>query len=222
MHRFRYKLNLKKIEMKTGKVIIQIVLALTIIVLCYVLVNEIAKPVRFAQTKNSRESAIIERLKDIRTAQRAYKQVHQKYTGSFDTLVNFVLTESLPFKKSIGSKDDSLAVAKGLVKEEVFYVPVIDTIFSPKKLLPEQIRSFEFIPHGLNNAKFYLDAGMFTTESKVVVPVFEARAPYKLYLGDLDPQELRNLVDDREKLDKYPGLKVGALDKATNDEGNWE
>ena len=65
-------------------------------------------------------------------------------------------------------------------------------------------------------------AGIFTTESGVVVPVFEARAPFKLYLSDLDAQELRNLVDDREQLDKYPGLKVGAMDQATNDAGNWE
>lgn len=214
----RYKLKLK-IEMKK---VIQIVLAVVIIILGYILVDQIVTPLRFQAEQTRREAAIIERLKDIRTAERAYKQLYQQYTGSFDTLIHFLLNDSLEYEKAIGSADDSLAVAKGLVKREKFKVAAIDTVFGAKKLSPEAIRNFPFIPNGIDNAKFYLEAGVFTTESGVVVPVFEVRAPYKLYLSDLDAQELRNLVDDREKLDKYPGLKVGAMDQATNDAGNWE
>ena len=50
----------------------------------------------------------------------------------------------------------------------------------------------------------------------------ECRAPYKLFLSDLSKPDLINLIDDKNTFDKYPGIKVGAMDKAINDAGNWE
>lgn len=203
------------------KKVFQIVLAIAIIGLAYVLYKQITNPLEFQKTQATREVAIIERLKDIRTAQRAFRQVNQRFTGSFDTLINFVLNDSMTFERSFGSKDDSLAVAQGLVRTETFKMPVIDTIFGTKKVTPQQVRDFPLIPYG-NGQKFLMEAGNFTTESKVVVPVFEARAPYKIYLGDLDEQTLINLIDDRKTLGRYPGLKVGSLTEANNEAGNWE
>ncbi len=200
---------------------IQIVLFLVIVVLAYVLIDGIMEPLRFQQATKQREVSVIERLKDIRTAERAYKQVNQRFTGSFDSLINFVLNDSLTFEKAIGSADDSIAVAKGLVKREKFNMAVIDTIFGARKLTPEQVKNFRFIPHS-GGKEFYMEAGNLTTESKVVVPVFECRAPYKAFLSDLDQQLLVNLIDDRETLDKYPGIKVGSMNEATNEAGNWE
>ena len=78
---------------------IQIVLFLVIVVLGYILVDSILTPLEFQNTTKLREAAVIERIKDIRTAQRAYKTVHQRFTGSFDTLINFVLNDSLVSKK---------------------------------------------------------------------------------------------------------------------------
>lgn len=203
------------------KKVIQIVLVVVIIGLAYVLVDQILTPMKFQTAKSTRETAVIERLKDIRIAQRAYKQVNQKYAPSFDSLIYFVLNDSLTFEKAIGSADDSVAVAKGLVKKETFKMAAIDTIFGAKKLSPDQIKSFALIPYG-NGTKFIMDAGTFTTESKVVVPVFECKAPYKDFLSDLDMQELVNLIDERKTFEKYPGLKVGSMTEATNDAGNWE
>lgn len=200
---------------------IQIVLAILVVGSAYWLFTMIMAPLHFQETQKLREASVVERLKDIRTAQRAFKQVNQRYTSSFDTLINFVLHDSLQFKKAIGSADDSIAVAKGLVKEETFKMAVLDTIFGARKLSPEQIKSFSVIPHS-GGQKFIMDATLFTTESKVVVPVFECKAPYKMILGDLDHQELVNLVDERDMLGKYAGLKVGSLTEATNDAGNWE
>lgn len=203
------------------KKVFQIVLILVVLGLGYLLYDGIMTPLRFQQTKATREAAVIERIKDIRTAQRAYKQVNQKYTPSFDTLINFVLNGTLEFERSFGSADDSLAVAKGLVKREKFTMAAIDTVFGARKLTPQQVKDFKLIPFG-EGAEFIMDAGTFATESKVVVPVFVCRAPYKIYLGDLDEQELINLIDDRKTLDKYPGIKVGSMTEATNDAGNWE
>ena len=202
------------------KKVSQIVLAIVIVGLVYVMYMQIMTPLQFNKEVSIREKAVIERIKNIRTAERAYKQAKQNYTADFDSLINFILSDSLEFEKTIGSKDDSVAVAKGLVKTEKFKVAAIDTVFG-KKLSPEEVRKFPIIPYS-NGQKFILNAGTFVTESKVAVPVFECKAPYKLFLADLDQQELINLIDNRKVLDKYPGIKVGAMDQATNDAGNWE
>lgn len=201
--------------------LIQIILGLLIVGAIYVVVEQIMSPLRFAKEKSAREAVVVERLKDIRSAQRAFKGATQHYTASFDSLIAFVLNDSITVRKTIGSKDDSVAVAKGLVKEETYLVAAIDTVFGAKKLTPEMVKNLRFIPF-TENQEFLIDAGTFITESKVVVPVFEVKAPYKTFLAGMDEQELINLIDERKTLNKYPGIKVGAMDQATNDAGNWE
>ncbi len=203
------------------KRVLQIVLAVVVIVLAYVLYQQIMTPLRFQKEVKIREAAVIDRIKDIRSAERAYRQVHSSYADNFDTLISFVLNDSIEYERAIGSEDDSVAVAKGLLKREKFYRRAIDTIFGAKKLTPEVVEQLRYIPYGSGN-EFILDAGALETESKVVVQVFEAKAPYTLFLGDLDKQELANLIDERVSIDKYPGIKVGSLEQATNDAGNWE
>ena len=204
------------------KKLIQIILLLVIVALVYVLIRQILGPMEFQKEVAVREKAVVERLKDIRTAQRAYKSVHQVYTSSFDSLINFILTDSLTFEKAIGSEDDSVAVAKGLVSVEKFKIAAIDTVFGAKKLTPEDVKNLRYIPYGQNNVQFRMEAGSLVTESQVEVQVFECRAPFKDFLSDLDKQELVNMVDEANRYEKYAGLKVGSMKEATNDAGNWE
>lgn len=203
------------------KRIVQIVLGLLIIALVWMLFDQIMTPLRFQKTQAQREAVIIEQLKDIRLAERAYKQVHNEYTGSFDELIDFILNDSLEMKRSVGDADDSVAVARGLVRSESFKLAVIDTVFGAKKLSVEQVKALPIVPFS-GGKQFKLAAADFRTESEVVVPVFECAAPYTYFLSDLNRQELVNLIDERNSLEKYPGLKVGAIDQATNDVGNWE
>ena len=62
----------------------------------------------------------------------------------------------------------------------------------------------------------------YKTSQGIRVPLFEARAPFESYLGDLNEQELVNLVDRENKLEHYPGLKVGDVYAPNNNAGNWE
>lgn len=62
----------------------------------------------------------------------------------------------------------------------------------------------------------------YKTSQGIRVPLFEARAPFESYLGDLNEQELVNLVDREQKLEHYPGLKVGDIYSPNNNAGNWE
>ena len=62
----------------------------------------------------------------------------------------------------------------------------------------------------------------YKTSQGIRVPLFEARAPFGSYLGDLNQQELVNLIDREEKLEHYAGLKVGDIFSPNNNAGNWE
>ena len=74
-----------------------------------------------------------------------------------------------------------------------------------------------------NGQRFELEVNNdYKTSQGIRVPLFEARAPFESYLGDLNKQELVNLVDKEAKLDHYPGLKVGDIYAPNNNAGNWE
>ncbi len=203
---------------KSVKNLLQIVLLVIVCLLAYAVYMQIKTPLDFQEIKKVRDEAVISRLKDIRTAERAYKQLYSKYTGSFDTLINFIKTDSMVYLIKTGSEDDSLAVAKGLVKTVKVKIAVLDTIFN-KGFNADDIR---YIPFS-GNTEFILAADTLTTGSKVTIPVFEAKAPFKTYLNDEKyHQELVNLIDKQKTIGKYPGMKVGSITEATNDAGNWE
>ncbi len=84
-----------------------------------------------------------------------------------------------------------------------------------------QVRDLPFIPFS-EGEKFILGAGEVTTESGIVVPVFEARAPYNYYLKGLNDQLVSNKTDEDVTFGNYPGISVGSLVSATNDALNRE
>ena len=74
-----------------------------------------------------------------------------------------------------------------------------------------------------NGQRFELEVNNdYKTSQGIRVPLFEARAPFESYLGDLNKQELVNLIDREAKLDHYTGLKVGDVYAPNNNAGNWE
>jgi len=77
------------------KAVINILLTAVIIILAYLLYESIMDPIRFNKEKDKRETAIKERLIDIRSAQVLYRSKYGRYTGSFDTLINFIKFDSL-------------------------------------------------------------------------------------------------------------------------------
>lgn len=209
------------------KIIMQVVLGLVVVALAWVLWRQIMNPLEFDKEVEVRKAAVIARVVDIRSAEQAFKQKSGHYTGSFDSLIAFVLRDSLDFERRLVDENDSVGMARlkqsGRENVQKFAMAVRDTIFSPRKLTNQQIEDLRFIPYAPGGTQFILNASMLTTESKVVVPVFEAKAPYKEFLGDMDHQLLVNLIDnDKNVFNKYPGIAVGSVERATNDAGNWE
>ena len=86
----------------------------------------------------------------------------------------------------------------------------------------ETIGEIVYIPY-TDNVKFEVETNNgYTTSQGIKVPIFEIRAHYNTYLHDLNNQERVNLIDKEEKLEHYPGLKVGSVEAPNNNAGNWE
>ena len=209
--------------MKKG---IQIFLGLVIVALIYVIADMIHTPLKFENQLKERNAAVIVKLKDIRAAERAFKSKYQRFTNDFDSLINFILTDSLEMERKLVDEDDSVAMAqlKKMKKKNVekYNLAVIDTIFNPRKLSKEQIENLRYIPH-TNNVEFILEAGS-VNKGNVDVPVVECRAPYKTYLDTVEfRQNIINLIDDKvNNFGQYAGLKFGSMEGSNNEAGNWE
>ena len=210
------------------KKLFQIILAVAIVGLVYVIYVQISTPIRFDKETKAKKAQVIDRIKDIRTAQRAFKSKYQHFTASFDSLSAFVLTDTLELERKIVDEDDSAAMAmlkkSGKKNIEKFKIAVIDTIFAPKKVTRQDVENFRFIPGTGNKAQFIMEAGIITTETKVVIPVVECRAPYKAFLDTVAyRQEVINLIDEEQNnFNRYPGVKFGSMDSGNNEAGNWE
>ena len=204
------------------KNIIQIALLAVIIVLVYFVINSIMAPVRFNKEKKIREFKVIEKLKDIRTAQLTYKSVYGQYTGDFDTLIDFVNNGELPIVLKKGTVPDSLtteeALELGLITRDTTMIFVKDSLF--KNIENFVIENIQYVPFTDRKVNFTLAAGKIE-RSSVMVPIFEAMVHNDVILQGLDRQMVRNLNQKLEDIEKYPGLKVGSMIEPSTD-GNWE
>jgi len=208
------------------KTVLQIILTIAIIYLGYLCYDSIKQPIDFQKEYNKRKAKVIERLEEIRNVEVAYKSVYNKYTGSFDTLLNFLRNDSLPLVKKIGSLTDSMinagmtetkALALGIISRDTIRISAKDSLFKEHYV----IDSLPIVPYS-GGKMFELGAGTVTTGSGVKVRVFECKVPNDVFLKGLNKQEVINLNDRAIKLERYPGLKVGSLEEANNNAGNWE
>ena len=223
------------------KVLTYLILPACIAGLTYALVASIMEPVQFEKHREYRKEIAVQRLKDIRDLQVAYKNVNGKYTSDIDSLIMFYNQGKMKVVMQVGSHDDSVAVAntkalkkrKPKIKPEemlelynagqslVFKieneVAVKDTLFNDRK---------NFIPDSLAFIPFCGDSVLMTSTVKKVsgvnVPLFEASMPYKSLLRGLNNQLRINLDAQCEDQGKYKGLQVGSISAPNNNAGNWE
>ena len=203
---------------KSIGIIIKVVLLVVIVILAYYIVYGINKPIKFEKERTSRFEQTIEKLKDIRTAQVAYKELTGFYTPSFDTLIYFIKTEDIRVVRAIGFVPDTLtekeALKLGIISRDTFFVPIIDSLFKNIKYPIEDIR---FIPTG-TKCEFKMDTSAVLTGSGVMVKVFQCYALNFDILDGLDRQYIINYNSSK----KDSCLRVGSLTEANNNAGNWE
>jgi hypothetical protein len=200
------------------KTVIHIFLAVAIVVLGYMLVDSIRQPIRFQHEQRARYNRTIDRLKDIRRAQLAYRSMYGEFTGSFDTLINFIKSDSFRVVMAIGFEDDDAEVASAQIIRDTIRVSVRDSLFPAHYI----IDSLRYVPYTGGREEFFLGAGEVMTGSGLSVKVFEARVHNDVLLRGLDRQLVINMNDERVKRDQFPGLRVGSLTETTNNAGNWE
>ena len=227
------------------KTVFNIVLGLCALALIYICYASIMGPINFEKEKKHRDAAVIARLIDIRRAQLEYRTLHnQQYTANFDTLIDFVKNQKLPFIFKQGELTDD-QLEKGMTekkamkiiekakktgnysevqkegltnfKRDTMWVAVLDTIF-PKGFNPDSMR---YVPFG-NGAQFEMATRNDTAKSGAPFCLLEVKTPYEVYLNGLNVQEIANLKDLQTKLGRYCGLKIGDLETANNNAGNWE
>lgn len=199
------------------KVLTYVVFPIAIIALVYLIYESVMEPVRFNKELDKREAVAIERLKNIRTLQEAYKSKTGRYLSTTDSVIDFYRNGTITVIKQIGSMDDSLAVAQNRVTRESIEIAVKDTLLKSRAAF---IDSLNFIP--FSGGERIRMSSIVKQVSGVYVPLFEAVMPYDLLLKGMDRQLVVNLKADKEKIDKYPGMKVGDINNPNNNAGNWE
>ncbi|MCB0431078.1 MAG: hypothetical protein H6585_10885 [Flavobacteriales bacterium] len=177
------------------KIVINLVLAVVAVVLAVLLYMEIQRPIEFNKEKEIRYAKVIERLKDIRKAEFAYKAVRNQYADSFEKLTDFIMTDSFPVIKKIGDIEDSVAVAMGQVVRDTSMVSVRDSLFPPD----------------------------YHVDSLGLVPYTKGK-PFKINAGEIDVNGLTVKVFeviDGAPFDPNQVLKVGSMEEPSTN-GNWE
>ena len=192
-------------------------------VLVFAIYNSINAPIEFNKVKNERYLKVIDRLKDIRNAQVAFKSVNGIYSNDFEELVKFV--DSAQF--TIVQKRDSSymqydrvyridMLREVIVVDTLGYVSVKDSLFSNT----DSYKSMASIPIDGIDEKFKLKADIID-KNGYNVPVFEVRVSKDLILfdqnKDLITQEKQTVSVDGVN---GPDIVLGSLsDVSTN--GNW-
>ena len=223
------------------KLLTYLVLPLIIIGLAYLVVESVTAPMKFSKAQSAREAVGIQRLKDIRDLQVAFKSEYGHFSPTIDSLKMFYNAGKIKVVMQIGSKDDSLAVANTnalkkrnpRIKPEemlalynqgqklVFQIEndiaVKDTLFSSRRDF--NIDSLAFIPFSGDSI---IMQSTIRKVSGVQVPLFEACMPYRSLLKGLDNQLRINLDADMRDRGRYEGLQVGSISAPNNNAGNWE
>ena len=189
------------------------------IILAYFVYNSINSEVEFQQVAKVRVAENVQKLKDLRQVQIAYKKVNNTYSNNFESLIDFLENDSMAIVKAIGETPDSLTDAEalelGIISRDTAYVLAKETVFdeaylsSRNEKFPLDLSALTTVPHSDQN--YSVDAGM-VEKGKVVVQVFEISTTYGAVFTGLDAEnksfELGNL------------LKVGSMDEASLN-GNW-
>lgn len=206
------------------KIVITILLWIGIVILGYYNYKAIWAPVEFNKIKKERYAKVIEKLKDIRDAQLAHRDIAGGFEDDFDGLIKFIDTAEY----TITQRRDSSVLDKEYQKtygvDKYVEKTFIDTLGTRKVAdslfdSPEQYRNMKYVPF-TDNEVFDMDAGTITVKGNKV-PVFEAKVRKSKVLSD-QPNDLVSQEEQVVSVDAVNGkyIKVGSMEQV-NTKGNW-
>lgn len=216
--------------------LIQTGLVLAAIVLSVFIYRSIMRPEKYRVMYETRRNIVVEQMKDIRTAQLAYKSTKGLYANDFGQLISFLTEGKMPIVVKTGTVPDSLteqqAIKKGIVKRDTMYVDAFKEIFKDKPNI--NVQNLQYIPFS-GNQKFEMKSDTIS-KGRIRVPVFKVVAPKTAYLKGIDDELKQNskgfsgflntllyskMESQFEKNPKYIDLIMGSLEEPSTD-GNWE
>ena len=195
------------------------------IILAFYVYNSITSEVEFNKQAKERIAENVQKLKDLRTLQIAYKREHDTFADNFSSLLNFLENDSTTIVKSVGETPDTLindqqitdeqALEMGLISRDTFFVSASESVFNEAYIknrdnkYPLDLDLLSIIPH--TERQYNIDANVIE-KGKVAVQVFEISATYKDVFNGLDAEN--------KKYDLNNLLKVGSMTEASLN-GNW-
>ncbi|NNF18193.1 MAG: hypothetical protein HKN61_00320 [Flavobacteriaceae bacterium] len=205
------------------KTILQIVLWIVCIVFGYLIYRSVTGPIEFQKVKEERFSQVISKLKDIRNAQEAYKQVNKSYANDFNSLVQFVDTGRYTITQTRDSsymefdktyQIDMLQEVK--IVDTLGFVSVKDSLFKND----DRYKNMMDVPYAQNDEKFTMKADVID-KNGYRVPVFEARVAKDVVLYD-QPKDLKARENAQVGVEEVNGayIIVGSLNEVSTS-GNW-
>ena len=213
-----------KFILKNSKVITAS-LWILVVILIYLNVSAISAPIEFNEIKKERYLKVIDRLKDIRNAQIAFKSVNGIYSNNFDSLINFVENAQYTL---IQKRDSSFLEYDRTYRIDMLReVVVIDTLgFASVKdsLFGNSIRYKKMaeVPiEGLNGISYFTIKSDIIKKGDYNVPVFEVSVSKDIVLWDQN----KDLLKQEKGLMSVdgvngPSLVLGSMIEV-NTNGNW-
>jgi len=209
---------------KTMKLGIQVVLWIASIFFAYKIYDSVSGPIRFNQVKNERYAKVIDRLKEIRTAQIAHKDVKGFYSNNFDSLIKFIDEGIFTL---IEKRDSSYLeydrtyridmLREVIVVDTLGFVPVKDSLFKNT----EGYKNMAYIPvQGAEDKTFQIKAEIIN-KNGYNVPVFEVKVAKEIILFDQDT-DLVKQENETVSVDGVNGSEIilGSLTNVSTN-GNW-
>jgi len=207
--------------MKLG---IQIVLWIASIFFAYKIYDSISGPIKFKQIKNERYAKVINRLKDIRKAQIAHKDVNGVFSNNFDSLIKFIDEGIFTL---IEKRDSSYLEYDRTYRidmlREIIVIDTLGTVSVKDSLFGDSNRykQMAFIPiEGVKDSMFKINAEVIN-KNGYKVPVFEVKVTKDIILYDQNSDLVRQ-ENETVSVDGVNGSEIilGSLNNVSNN-GNW-
>ena len=185
--------------------------------------SSINGPIKFNQIKNDRYTKVIDRLKDIRSAQIAHKDVNGFYANNFDSLVSFIDNGifTLIEKRDSSYLEYNRTYRIDMLKEveivdTLGFVSVRDSLFGNT----ESYKMMAKVPIAGTDSEFSINADIID-KNGYQVPVFEVKVRKDIVLFDQN----KDLLDQENKVISVDGVNgpeiiLGSMTDVSTS-GNW-
>ena len=206
--------------MKTGA---QIFLWLLSLFFSYKIYDSINGPINFNKVKEIRYSQVIDRMKIIRKAQIAHRDVKGFYANNFDSLIKFVdqgIFTLIEKKDSSYLQYDRIyridMLREIVVIDTLGFVPVKDSLFKENN----DYKLMSKIPIDGLDASFEINSDIII-KNNYRVPVFEVKIAKNVILYDQD-KDLLKQENETVSVDGVNGPEIilGSLVEVSTN-GNW-